>query len=84
MGQFGTGRFASISQQDVHNVGAAGDVAAVIARMVADLRARPGEWENHTLERFLEALAGYLGDQQPQSAEWSLFAEALVAATGYE
>ena len=48
------------------------------------------EWENSTLERFLGALAVFsearVVDQpgQQEDASWRLFAEMIVAATGYE
>jgi hypothetical protein len=47
------------------------------------------EWENGTLDRFLDAFAAFAGarvidggDQETPS--WRLFAEMVVAATGYE
>ena len=59
--------------------------------VLGDLRLGGGssEWENSTLEDFLEALAAFAearvidqGDQD--NATWRLFAEMIVAATGYE
>lgn len=62
--------------------------------MAADLREHPDEWENSTLDRFLEALAAVLdglpylyanrGEQLPSTATWKILAEALVSASGYE
>jgi hypothetical protein len=62
--------------------------------MQRDLVTHPGEWENHTLDRLLEALARSVkglpglyanrGEQFPDSASWKVFAEALVMASGYE
>lgn len=47
------------------------------------------EWENGTLDRFLDGLAAFAearvadrGDQEAPT--WELFAEMIVAATGYE
>jgi hypothetical protein len=47
------------------------------------------QWENGTLHRFLDALSAFGwarvvdgGDQETPS--WQLFAEMIVAATGYE
>jgi hypothetical protein len=61
--------------------------------MQADLLEHPEDWENHTLARFLDALAAVLealplsyqhqGRQLPDPS-WALFAQALVCATGYE
>jgi hypothetical protein len=52
------------------------------------------EWENATLERFLEALIRYLGDLDgyffnrgepvPDQPDWHLIALLLIAASGYE
>ena len=52
------------------------------------------EWENPTLERFLDALHGFLAglgahdanreQHPPAEPDWRLFATALAAATGYE
>jgi len=52
------------------------------------------EWENPNLERFLDALHGFLADLDgyytgrgqlpPAQADWRLFATVLAAATGYE
>ena len=42
-------------------------------------------WENPTLDRFLEALAGYADEGQgDQPATWRTFAELLAAAKVYE
>ncbi|GAA1400128.1 hypothetical protein ACFQZ4_27590 [Catellatospora coxensis] len=89
-----TGRFAAVPQDDVQAVTSATEVAEVVERMLHDLRAHPTAWENGTLERFLDSLArclkaqpqlyANLGRQYPAAAEWRLFAEALIAASGYE
>lgn len=47
------------------------------------------EWENNTLERFLGALAAFaearvIADNDQDTPTWRLFAEMIVAATGYE
>ena len=62
--------------------------------MLSDLRGHPDEWENTTLERFLDALAGVLhglrggyanrGEPFPDTPTWAMFAGALVGASGYE
>ena len=87
-----TGRFANVG--DLSQVSSHADVAQVAERMLADLRAHPDEWENPTLERFLDALAGSLeglpslyanrGEDFPEPPTWKIFAEALVSASGYE
>jgi hypothetical protein len=58
--------------------------------VIADYRdSGEQEWENGTLDRFLDSLAAYAnasvldgGDQE--SPTWQLFAELVVAATGFE
>jgi hypothetical protein len=70
------------------------DVASIVNAMRTDLLAHPHEWENHTLERYLDALAaiidavdsllGNRGEELPAQPSWSLIAELLVAASGYE
>ncbi len=62
----------------------AGFVQALLAEFQADAG---GSWENPTLERFLEALAGYAadaGDADDGPPTWRTFAEFLAAARDYE
>jgi hypothetical protein len=87
-----SGRHAETS--DVDQVASLADVARIVDEMLTDLAAHPGEWENGTLETFLEALSLCLtalpqvyrnvGEALPDPPSWKLFAEALVMATGYE
>jgi hypothetical protein len=67
----------------------------VIAQMRADLAGRGSrEWENPTLDRFLEALEAVVDglpdhlatqdEDETARAPWALLAQVLVAATGYE
>jgi hypothetical protein len=88
-----TGRFAHVDRAGP--VTSRQDTQRVIAQMRADLADRGSrEWENPTLDRFLEALEavldglpGRLARQgKPETAEldWALLADILIAATGYE
>lgn len=59
--------------------------------VLGDLQVGGGEseWENSTLATFLGALAGFaearvVGREDQEEASWRLFAEMIVAATGYE
>ena len=89
-----TGRFAGIRPAEVGRVTTHADAAAVVGRMLADLRAHPTAWENHTLESFLAALEDSLtalpglyrnrGEELPDQPGWRQFTEALVMATGRE
>lgn len=87
-----TGRFANAG--DLSHVSSHTDVARVAESMLTDLRNHPDEWENPTLERFLDALAASLeglpglyanrGERFPESPTWKILAEAVVMASGYE
>jgi hypothetical protein len=88
-----TGRFADVS--GVEQVASREDLPRVIAQMRADLAGSGWrEWENPTLDRFLEAIEAVLdglpgrlasqGMTEPAQPDWALIARILVAATGYE
>ena len=85
---YDTGRFAEVDGLD--QVSSHVDAARVVSEMLSDLRTHPNDWENPTLERFLDALAASLealsGNFEQVSAQpsWKLFAEMLVKASGYE
>lgn len=89
---YGTGRFAHVA--DLGGVVTLADVQRVVHEMHADLLAHPDEWENPTLDRYLDALAATLdaleslhvnrGEQLPDQPTWRLAAELLVKASGYE
>jgi hypothetical protein len=89
---YDTGRFADVTGLD--QVATHADVAGIVEQMLADLRAHPTDWENATLERFLDALAACLdglpsrytnqAEQLPDQPTWQLLAEVLVTASGYE
>lgn len=88
-----TGRTAQVS--DLLDVRSRKDVLRVIREMIADYeQSGAAEWENGTLERFLEAFGGFINDLDgyfanhgkptPAQPDWALLALLLVAATGYE
>ncbi len=87
-----TGRFAEVSGLD--QIASHTDLARVVNEMLSDLRRHPSDWENPTLERFLDALSASLeglpslyanrGESFPDQPTWKLLAEALVMASGYE
>ena len=70
------------------------DLAAFAVALREDLAARPDDWENPTLERFLEAFAAWCidmpgffsnrGEAQPEQPDWQLVARMLMAASTYE
>lgn len=91
---YDTGRFADVPKSDIDLVASHIDAARIVERMLADSRAHPQEWENATLERFLDALSRsirgldglYLnrGELFPAQPTWKLVTEALMMASGYE
>jgi hypothetical protein len=64
----------------------------LLSAVSADFRATgSSEWENGTLDHFLDAFAAYAEarvvdapGQQQERASWRLFAEIVHAATGYQ
>lgn len=63
------------------------DLARFVRALIADWQADAGgDWENPTLERFLEALAAYAEDAGADDAPpgWRTFAEFLAAARNHE
>jgi hypothetical protein len=87
MGEHGTGPFADVAPEQVSAVRSADDLVAVVRRMHEDLHDKgEQEWENGTLDRFLEALAAVTEDRAFDGREpsWADVADLLVGATGYE
>ncbi|MEU9703154.1 hypothetical protein [Streptomyces sp. NPDC047981] len=70
------------------------ELVAFLRELHQEFRRHGDEWENHTLERFLEALAAWVhdapgvyrnfGKEFPADGSWDFFAQALYAATLYE
>ena len=70
------------------------DLVRFIETLCADLRANPTEWENRTLETFLEALGSWIdgsdnffvntGRPVPKDVDWRFLAMTLAAARLYE
>jgi hypothetical protein len=62
--------------------------------LCADLKLNPEEWENTTLERFLDAMGAWVASYEscycnaqqiaPLEPNWAFFAQALTAARTYE
>ncbi|KAB1918899.1 hypothetical protein F8280_27650 [Micromonospora noduli] len=87
-----TGRSAEVGEFD--QIASHDDAARVVDEMLSDLRQHPDEWENPTLEHFLDALSASLsalpylyanqGGSLPDLPTWKLLADVLVMASGYE
>jgi hypothetical protein len=70
------------------------DFAAFLDQLREDLMKRPEDWENPTLDRFLEAMTAWVtaspqafrnrGKPYPENINWNFFAEVLLAARIYE
>lgn len=83
-----------LSDDPAHAVDSKEALAAHILSLRADLLERGDEWENPTLERYLEALAAWIrssdgwyrnfNQEMPPNGDWTLFARALSAAVVYE
>jgi len=88
---YDTGRPAEV---ETSHVATPDDLAGVIHAMVNDLRKHKDDWANTSLDTFLDALATTVedieqtyaarGEAVPDQPSWRLFAELLVAASGYE
>jgi hypothetical protein len=74
------------------NVETRDDFARFLSAVLADFRSTgEDEWENGTLDRFLDALSAFADARvveapvlDQEQASWRLFAEIVWAATGYE
>ena len=66
------------------------DFIAFVHALLTDYQTNEDDWENPTLDRFLEALASWTEDwfnkhgEPAPPAQWSVFAQALLAASMYE
>ena len=75
-------------------VGSREELVVFIESLVEDFRSNPEKWENGNLERFLEAMAGWVDDMEGYYANtgedmlelppWRLLADILQAAKSYE
>lgn len=78
----------------VETVGTRDDLVQFIRALRTDLGVNEDEWENPTLDRYLEALAAWTNDMDgyfrnhdqvvPTEPTWGLVAQMLLAAHGYE
>ena len=88
-----SGEVMELNEQ-VNRIQSKADLVEFIEILNQDLKLNPTEWENHTLERYLSALASWLEDSDgfyknhnrpiPVSPSWKNIAEMLIAAKMYE
>lgn len=81
-------------KKKVDTVTSRDDFAAFVDALRNDLNMHPDDWENPTLDRFLEALSAWVRDSEgyykgnnlpaPESPSWKNFAEMMLAAKYYE
>ena len=70
------------------------DFISFVELLITDLKSNPGEWENNTLETYLEAIISCTEDLEgyylnnnlpiPQNVNWKVFANILITAKMYE
>jgi hypothetical protein len=80
--------------KSLNNVSTREDLSNFIDRLSNDLNSNKGEWENHDLPSFLEAMSGWVQDMDgfyknngkdvPIDVPWNIFADILYAAKVYE
>ena len=80
--------------QDPDSVATKAEFLQFLEDLREDLARNPDDWENPTLERYLEAMTAWvqasdgfyrnLGRSIPGNISWRFFAEALAAARIYE
>lgn len=83
-----------LSPESTRFISSRADLSAFAEWLLADLKAHPENWENRSLEAYLEALAHYLMEIDQYYANmragidadtpgWRLFADALAGAAVY-
>jgi hypothetical protein len=70
------------------------DFVLFLQGLSKDLSQNPSDWENDTLERFIEAMAAWVNDMDgyyknlnapiPENVDWKILGQILLAATMYE
>ena len=78
----------------IENLNTKEEFVSFLESLFQDLKDNPSEWENRSLESYLEAAANWVEDMewyyknnnlpQPQNINWKVFADILIAAKMYE
>jgi hypothetical protein len=81
-------------EETVDRIQSRADFVEFVGALIADLKEKPEEWENHDLASFLEAVKawvedmdGYfknIGERTPDQPSWKTLAQILRAARVYE
>jgi len=80
--------------EQVKHIKTRADFVAFIHSLLRDFRERPEQWENVSLEAYLEAIAAWVqdmdgyylkgGEKVPKHPTWKNLGEILLAARSYE
>jgi len=70
----------------VEQVNSKEDFITFLSGLLKDLKENRNEWENPTLEMFLEAMGAWISDSNkvPDQPTWMTFADILYASKIYE
>jgi hypothetical protein len=78
----------------IDSINTKSDFVNFIELLLQDFRNNPHEWENKTIDSFLEAASSWTEDMEwyyhnnklplPQNVDWQVFANILMAAKMYE
>ncbi|MGH2271260.1 DUF7660 family protein [Anaerohalosphaeraceae bacterium U12dextr] len=78
----------------VQNIKNKNDLASFIKLLLDDLKNNENDWENATLERYLESMSAWLADSDglslnlgkelPKQPDWNTIGDILLAAKYYE
>jgi hypothetical protein len=81
-------------KEDIQNIQSRRDLVVFLHELLKNLREKPEDWENSTLESYLEAMGawledcdGYYANQElpiPQQPSWQTLGEILLASKHYE
>jgi len=78
----------------IESINTKDDFIGFLQLLVQDLKNHPEEWENKSLESYLEGIASWTEDMEgyyqnnnlpiPENVDWKVFANILMAAKMYE
>lgn len=60
------------------------DFISFLKLLSENLKNDSSDWDNDSLDTFLEGLHGYCGDIEVTNPDWKTFAQVLLAARVYE
>ncbi|HEY1028119.1 MAG TPA: hypothetical protein VGE28_10910 [Pseudomonas sp.] len=84
----------TLISKEIDSINTKDDLAGFVSGLREELTESPEEWENQTLDRFLDAMESWIrvidayskntGDVEALSPSWKTFAKILYAAKVYE